>query len=114
MNVASQPGFVRGKYYADYVESVKQLRRDGREEEAERLLLELVDATEAENIVKGGWGVAPWYYEQLAIMYHKRGELRREVEILERFEGQDHAPGSKPPQLLRRLEKARALERKGS
>jgi len=99
-------GYVRGRHFTSFVDDVKELRRAGREEEAERLLLELVEATEAENEVEG-LGVAPWYYEQLAISYRKRGDLRSEIQILERFAGQKHAPGVMPPTLLDRLEKAR-------
>ncbi|HWO71024.1 MAG TPA: hypothetical protein VNP94_09760 [Actinomycetota bacterium] len=87
---------------------MRRLRREGKEDEAERLLLRLVDAVEAEAAAEG-WGVAPWYYEQLAIIYRKRKDLDAEVRILERFAGQRHAPGASPPKLLERLEKARAL-----
>ena len=82
------------------------------EGEAERLLLELVEATESENEIER-LGVAPWYYEQLAISYRKRGDIRSEVQILERFARQKQAPGVMPPTLLNRLEKARALEQRG-
>ncbi len=103
----SQPvGYVRGVHYTGYVEEVKQLRRSGQETEAERLLLELVKATEDEAMVER-WGVAPWYYEQLAILYRKRRDPLREVEILERFARQEHAGGVMPPELLARLQKAR-------
>jgi hypothetical protein len=102
----SGPGFVRGRHYTEYFEEVKELRRSGREEEAESLLLELVEATEAEANSQG-LGVAPAYYEQLAILYRSRGDGAREVSILERFAQQKHAPGAMPPRLLERLEKAR-------
>ena len=102
------PGYVGGRHYTGWVDEVKRLRRGGRDEDAERLLLELVEATEAEAAAEG-FGVAPWYYEQLAITYRKRGNLDGEIAILERFERQHHAPGTMPPRLLERLEKARAL-----
>jgi hypothetical protein len=63
-------GRVRGQHYTDYVEDVRELHRSDKNEAAERLLLELVDATEEESRVLGT-GVAPWYYEQLAIIYRK-------------------------------------------
>jgi hypothetical protein len=100
-------GFVRGRYYAEYVEDVKALRRSGRETEAERLLLELIDATEAEARANR-WGVAPWYYEQLAISYRKRKDPQSEVDILERYARQMHAGGVMPPELIARLGKAKA------
>jgi hypothetical protein len=105
--VPDRLGLVHGRHYTEYVEQVKQLKREVRYNEAERLLLELVDATEAENRVERR-GVAPWYYEQLAIIYRKLGERRKEVEILERYAGQQHGRGA-VPELLHRLEKARAL-----
>lgn len=104
---SSGSGFVRGRHYTEYVEDVKALRRSGREIEAERLLLELVDATEAEARAEK-WGVAPWYYQQLAISYRKREDPQGEVNILERYARQTPAPGSMPPELITRLDKAKA------
>jgi hypothetical protein len=105
---SARTGFVNGRHYTEYVDQVKQLRRNGAETEAEALLLELVGATEKEALVEG-WGVAPWYYEQLAIIYRKRRDAASEVAVLERFANQKHAPGTQPPQLLERLKKAQAL-----
>lgn len=103
-----RPGYYRGRHYTTYVEEVKALKRSGDDQAAERLLLALVDASEAESRATGG-GVAPWYYEELAKLYREREDYAAEVAILEHFEHQTHAPGVKPPQLLGRLEKARAL-----
>jgi hypothetical protein len=71
----------------------------------------LIEATEAEARAKD-WGVAPWYYEQLAILYSKRHERDREIAILERFASVPHAPGSSVSKLLTRLSKKRET-RKG-
>lgn len=109
---ASGAGDVRGRHFTEYVDDVRALRRSGREVEAETLLLELVDAREREAR-REGWGVAPWYYEQLAISYRKRGDVQSEIAVLERFARQQHAPGLKPSQLLERLAKARALAQRG-
>jgi len=103
-----EPGYYDGRHFTTYVSDVKNLKRSGELEEAEKLLLELVAATEAENAVEG-FGVAPWYYEELAKVYRKQKKCAKEVAILERFTAQKHAPGSKPPKLLERLEKARQL-----
>ncbi|MGQ0669703.1 MAG: HIRAN domain-containing protein [Actinomycetota bacterium] len=92
----SGPGTIDGRHYTAYVEEVRRLRREGNDEEAERLLLRLVDAVEAEARAEG-WGVAPWYYEQLAIIYRKRKDHEAEVAILERYAAQPHAPGASPP-----------------
>ena len=76
--------------------------------EAIELLLKLVGETEKEA-KKNGLGVAPWYYEQLAIIYRKEKRYNEEVEILERFEQQPKSPGSLPKVLAERLIKAREL-----
>ena len=74
------------------------------------LLLHLVNATETESKAAGsGWGVAPWYYEQLAILYRKEKRFADEVAILERYVSQPKAPGAGPSKLTARLEKAREL-----
>jgi len=99
-----KPGFYNGKHYTRYVDEVKSLMRDNRLDDAERLLIELVNATEAEAR-SGGFGVAPWYYERLAVLYRKKKDIEAEIAILERFARQKHAPGAKPPKLLPRLEK---------
>ncbi len=102
-------GFVRGHYYADYVEDVKELRRSGRELEAQKLLLELVDATEAEARAQK-WAIAPWYYQQLAISYRKSGDLNGEIAILERYARRGYGPQDS---LVRRLAKAKGLAQRG-
>jgi len=84
------------------------LRHYGADVEAEALLLKLIDAVEQEADSKA-WGVAPWYYKQLAVLYRKRGDLDAEVAVLERFASAPHATGEETPKLLGRLEKARPL-----
>jgi hypothetical protein len=103
-----KPGYYNGRHYTTYVSEVKNLKKSGKLEEVEKLLLELIAATEAESVAEG-FGVAPWYYEELAKVYRKQKEYAKEVAILERFAAQKHAPGAKPPRLLERLEKARHL-----
>jgi hypothetical protein len=96
------PGFVRGQHYTTYVGEVERLVRGPRGVAAERLLLELVDATEAEaHAIKVG--VAPWYYEQLANLYQRRGDHAAEQAILMRFRHQRTAPGALRRQLAARL-----------
>jgi hypothetical protein len=87
---------------------VWQLKRAGDDEALEKALLDLVQMTETESRANG-WGVAPAWYEELAILYRKRKDYLAEVAVLERFANQRHASGVKPPQLLERLDKARAL-----
>ena len=86
-----------------YVDKVLTLKRAGRLEEARLLLLELVDATEAESRATGE-GVAPWFYEQLALIYRKQKDPVNEKRILVRFAKQVHAIGATPLTLLERLQ----------
>src|SRR5512137_2485767 len=86
------PGFLDGRHFTEYVDDVKRLRHDGKNDEAIALLVRLVSATEADAIAHG-YGVAPWYYEQLAIAYRKLYRREEEVRILQRFAEQPHAPG---------------------
>ncbi len=100
-------GFVDGKHYTAYVDEVRRLKRSGNLEAAERLLLRLVDATEEESRAEH-WGVAPWYYEQLAILYAKKKDFPAAVAILERCERQTKAPGVGSSKLADRLARVRA------
>ena len=106
------PGQVNGTHYTGYIDRVKELKRIGDLDSAENLLLKLVEATEAEAQADR-CGVAPWYYEQLAIVYRKQKNLGSELAILERYEHQAKAPGVGPNKLAERLQKVRALIKKG-
>ncbi len=107
----STPGFIEGKHYTSYIDAFKQLRREEKLDEAEKLLLKIIEATEAESNYTGH-GVAPAYYEYLAIIYRKQKQYGKEVAILERFIEQTHAPGARPPKLKERLKKAKELAQK--
>lgn len=98
----------------EVVDTVRQLKREGRLEEAIGMLLPQLDLWER-DAAAGLGGVAPWYYEQAAIIYRKLKRYDEEITVLERFAAQPHAPGASPPELLARLEKARwyALKRAG-
>jgi len=106
-----EAGSVDGKHYTQYPDHIRQLKREKRYKEAIELLQKLVDATEAESKV-AEWGVAPWYYEQLAIIYRKEKEYEKEVAILERYDNQVKAPGAKSSKLALRLEQAHQLAAK--
>ena len=103
-----EAGSADGLHFTEYVEQIKQFKREKRHQEAVELLLRIVDATEAESKVSGR-GVAPAYYEDLAIIYRKEKRFADEVAILERYEAQPKAPGAKPKALADRLVKARKL-----
>lgn len=101
-------GNYRGKHYTEWVEKVKDLKRDGQLDEALTLLHGLVEAVEREATTKH-WGVAPWYYEQIAIICRKQGDLTGEMAILQRYDSQPAAPGSTAPKLAARLRKVTEL-----
>lgn len=97
----------------DFVERINQYKREQRYEEALSLLAECVESWEAgsaQEVAAGGpGGVAPWYYEQMAIIYRKEKRYADEVEILKRYAAQKKAPGNGPKVLAERLKKARLL-----
>ena len=103
-----RPGYVDGVHYTEHVERIKGLKRAQRMSEALALLLKCVEATEAEDSLNG-WGAAPGYYEELAILYRKEKRYVDEVAILERFKRQRKAPGVLPEKLAARLLKAKEL-----
>ena len=70
-------------YPVDAVSQVKSLKKQGKNCEAIELLSKCIDSMEA-NVTELG-GVAPWYYEQLAIIYRKEKRHNDELEILERY-----------------------------
>lgn len=107
-----KPGFYKGKHISEYVPEIINLKREDRYNDFEFLLYKLVEATEA-DYKANGYGVAPFYYEELAILYRKQKDYKREIDILERFISKKHALGVKPAQLEKRLEKAKELLAKG-
>ncbi len=101
-------GYYNGRHFTTWVRDFENLKKSGNNTELEKLLLELVKATEAESAVNG-MGVAPAYYNELAILYRKQKDFSKEVSILERFEKQKHTQGAIPGKLHERLEKAKEL-----
>ena len=101
-------GYYKGRHFTTWVEDVKELKQAGRLQELEGLLWGLVEATEADDRLQG-CGVAPGYYEELAKLFRKVQDYRREMAILERFAKMRHAPGVAPARLLQRLERAKEL-----
>jgi hypothetical protein len=96
------PGTLRGRHHSAWHTEVDRLRDIGDQSGAVGLLLEIVEATEAESRAEG-FGVAPAAYETLAVIYRQRKDQSNEVAILERFVHQRHARGALPPRLLERL-----------
>ena len=101
-------GYVDGVHFTEHVETIKNLKRAQRTDDAITLLLKCVDATEAEDRLDR-MGVAPGYYKDLAILYRKEKRFADEVSILERYEQSRKAPGALPLKLADRLAKVRGL-----
>ena len=99
---------VDGKHFTKYIEEVKTLKRNCKSQDLEILLYKLIEATETGDSISH-WGVAPWYYEELAKFYRRKKEYKKEVEILRRFADNRHARGAKPAKLLERLSRAKEL-----
>lgn len=104
-NNIEKPGYFEGRHYSSYVLDIKDLKQKGDLNKVEELLLNLVNATESESIAEN-WKVAPFYYEELAKLYHKQKDYSKEISILERYTKQNCGFGPKE-QLLERLEKAK-------
>jgi hypothetical protein len=109
METEDHTAYIRGKRFSAYFAEVRKLKREDRLEEAIRSLLELVDATEEDDLFTGS-GVTPAYYEELARIYRKRKEYVKEIKILARYVRQRHASGDSRQEILkRRLEQAKKL-----
>ncbi|WP_298885623.1 hypothetical protein [uncultured Serinicoccus sp.] len=75
-------GLVGGVHYLETVEPIKQLKRDGKLEEALELCYAAIEGAEA---ARDGREPAPWYTEQAAIIHRKRGERAEEIAVLRRW-----------------------------
>lgn len=80
-------GMVQGYHYLETVEPIKQLKREGRLEEALTLCYGAIAAAEAD---RRGAEPAPWYTEQAAIIHRKLGQREQEIAVLQRW--LDHCP----------------------
>jgi hypothetical protein len=107
-HIADTPGFYQGKHYTDYIAQVQALKSAKQLDEAEILLVALIKAVEVENFVER-LGVAPWYYEQLAILYHDRKDYAAEIAVVKRYHWQPHH--TRMSLFADRLVQARALLR---
>lgn len=105
-------GAVDGRYYLYYVDVIKEQKRRGEFAKAESLLIKILDAIEREE-AEFKDGVAPWYYEQLAIIYRKQKRFDDEVAVLERYAAKRKAAGRGPQRLAERLTKIQAKVREG-
>lgn len=104
----NKPGNYKGRHFTEYRNSILEMKRANENNEAIDLLLNLADAVEAESEAQN-CGPAPWYYEQLAILYRKEKQHENEVGILERYldvcKVYGAPNGAKHPKLIERYEK---------
>lgn len=77
-------GLVNGVHYLQLVEPIKQLKRDGRLDEALKLCYAAIEGAEAEAR-RDRLEPAPWYTEQAAIIHRKLRQHDEEVAVLERW-----------------------------
>ena len=96
---------VEAQRISDLVENVKLAKREDRLADAEKMLLAELDSQEKISR-ETGLGVAPWYYDQLAIVYAKQDRDEDELAVLMRYDRQVKAPGARPAQLRLKLQKA--------
>ena len=77
-------GIVNGVHYLQLVEPIKQLKRDGRLDEALALCYAAIEGAEA-AARRDRLAPAPWYSEQAAIIHRKLQQREQEVAVLERW-----------------------------
>lgn len=109
-------------HFTEAVDDIKNLKRsidwhlwnqgvrDGIEEiilELEKILFWCIEQTEIESRTFS-YGVGPYYYDELAKLYKSMQRTDLEIDILQRFSEQRHAPGVMPPKLLKRLAEIKA------
>jgi len=75
-------GMVNGVHYLQLVEPIKQLKRDGRLEDALVLCNAAIQGAEA---AREGREPAPWYTDQAAIIHRKLGQQDEEIAVLQRW-----------------------------
>ena len=75
-------GMVDGVHYLELVEPIKQLKREGRLEEALVLCYKAIEGAERDA---GGREPAAWYTEQAAIVHRKLGQKDEEVAVLKKW-----------------------------
>lgn len=101
-------GHYHGKHYTEYVETIKTLKRNGDNSEAIRLLIALLPVVEDEGCIHKV--TAPWYYDQLAILFRKLKDYDAEVELLEHYMTIQKGNPTRHAALVKRLGRARALQ----
>lgn len=99
----------------DWLTYAQSLEREGRVENALKLLYALISAAEQEAEVSGR-EPAPAYTERAAIIHRRRRDYAAEILVIERWKTAcppaKRGPGATQPKLLKRLQRARELAQK--
>lgn len=98
-------GVVGGYHYLETVEPIKQLKREGRLEEALALCYLAIEGAEND---RDGLAPAPGYTIHAAIIHRKLGQKEEEIEVLERWLRKCPAQYRKGSEVQERLDKIRA------
>lgn len=85
-----QTGMVNGVHYLELVEPIKQLKREGRLDDALVLCYAAIQGAEQ---ARDGREPAPWYTEQAAIIHRKLGQHDQEIAVLNRW--LEHCPAGR-------------------
>ena len=95
----SSIGLVRGRHYTEWIEEVKQLKRDKNHQAVIDLCSDAVEAVEAEYR-SNRLAVAPWWYEQVAMAARRSNQPDVERAAMQRY--LDH-PGSNHPDYIEKF-----------
>jgi hypothetical protein len=104
-----EAGSVRGRHYTEWVPTLDELRSSGDDDSALALLLECIDAAERAARV-AGMEPAPGYTKRAAVIYRRRKDYAREIQVMERWEAA--APPRYKGAMKERLAAARKLQAK--
>lgn len=106
-----KPGNVDGRHHTQNIQQVRSLRRAGDEDAAAGLLLRLIEAAEDEfRCSERVTYLAPWYYEQLAIIYRKQKRYSLENSLLARYIKLQTLKGERPPdEIVKRMLRTQEL-----
>jgi hypothetical protein len=101
-----RPGMVDGVHFLELVEPIKQLKREGRNEEALQLCYVAIAGVEGEHASEG-LTPPPWYTEQAAIVLRKLNRRDEEIAVLRRYLAllpRESSDGSSLAQRLSKIE----------
>jgi hypothetical protein len=107
---AQSQRLVQGMDFVEWVEPIKQMRRDGDDDSALQVLMECIEAAERDALAHG-WQPPTWYTQQAGIILRKQGDHAGEVALLERYLAAC-PDGTPQPDIAERLIKARAKAEK--